>query len=370
METVKGNNLFMVETKKRQVNFELLRIVAMLMVITLHYLNKGGIAISYAEDGSVVNHVAWFIESFCIVAVNGYVLISGYFFMEKDFRLSRVIVLICQVLFYSIVVSVVLALIGVIKIAELGSYDFLTILLPIQMEQYWFATSYVFMVLFAPFVGAGIKQIKKKELEIIIISLLVIFSIGKTVLPIHFPIDNWGYDFGWFLCLVLIAGYIKTYGIPWFSSFRKSLITYVVSSFLIFIMGALVGIVTRKFGVFSYYGDMIYSYNYLLVLISAVALFYTFFYFHIKEGNWSKRIEKIAPLTFGVYLLHEHIGIRNSWTTWFGVEKVQGSFLFIPHMLVTVVLIFTIGIVVDYGRMKLFTYVIKVIKKQGKSCNF
>ena len=29
--------------KQREANFELLRIVAMLMIITLHYLDKGGI---------------------------------------------------------------------------------------------------------------------------------------------------------------------------------------------------------------------------------------------------------------------------------------------------------------------------------------
>ena len=41
-------------TKNRQANFELLRVIAMLMVVTMHYLIKGNVAVSMAEDGGTV----------------------------------------------------------------------------------------------------------------------------------------------------------------------------------------------------------------------------------------------------------------------------------------------------------------------------
>ena len=66
---------------KRQANFELMRIAAMLMIISLHYLVKGGAAVSFpfSAKENPVGVLAWLIEAFCIVAVNCYVLLSGFF---------------------------------------------------------------------------------------------------------------------------------------------------------------------------------------------------------------------------------------------------------------------------------------------------
>ena len=98
--------------KKRQVNFELLRIVAMFMIIALHYLVKGGAAVSYVENGAAANYAAWLVEAFCIGAVNCYVLISGYFLVESEWKPGRVASLFFQVLFYSALIPLLLILIG------------------------------------------------------------------------------------------------------------------------------------------------------------------------------------------------------------------------------------------------------------------
>lgn len=73
---------------KRQANFELLRVVAMFMIISLHYLVKGGAAVPFpfAAGENPVGVLAWLIEAFCIVAVNCYVLISGYFLVESAWK--------------------------------------------------------------------------------------------------------------------------------------------------------------------------------------------------------------------------------------------------------------------------------------------
>ena len=49
----------------------------MLMIVTLHFLGKGGVL--NAPLDSTRHIFGWAIESVCIVAVNCYVLISGYF---------------------------------------------------------------------------------------------------------------------------------------------------------------------------------------------------------------------------------------------------------------------------------------------------
>ena len=84
----------------RQAGIELLRCIAMLMVITLHYLDKGGVLIPLSQKQSPAGYAAWLLEAFCIVAVNVYVLISGYFLVEAGFRVKRILLLAAQVLFY------------------------------------------------------------------------------------------------------------------------------------------------------------------------------------------------------------------------------------------------------------------------------
>ena len=147
---------------KRQANFELLRIVAMLMIIALHYLVKGNIAMPYTESREVVNYAAWLAEAFCIVAVNCYVLLSGYFLVESEWKLGRIVSLLCQVLFYSILIPAAMLCVGMISPGELDLYDWIGFILPIETEHYWFATAYLFLYLLAPILAQGVKKMEKR----------------------------------------------------------------------------------------------------------------------------------------------------------------------------------------------------------------
>ncbi len=70
--------------KDRQMNYELLRIIAMLMIVCLHYLSKGGALGDPKQELTTNGYLAWLIEAFCLVAVNVYVLISGYFGVDSQ----------------------------------------------------------------------------------------------------------------------------------------------------------------------------------------------------------------------------------------------------------------------------------------------
>ena len=99
---------------------------------------------------------------------------------------------------------------------------------------------------------------------------------------------------------------------------------------------------------------MPYCYNYFLTLLSAVALFHVFKQWKVKEGTLTRLICRIAPYSFGVYLLHENLAVRNLWPKWLGVEGIKGSPLFILQMLFAVVVVFAFGITVDFVRKKIF----------------
>ena len=153
------------KAKNRQANFELLRIIAMLMVVTMHYLMKGNVASSMAEDGSVVNLLTWFIQSACIVAVNVYVLISGYFLVTAEWKISRLLKLVLQILCYSIGVPLVCLCLGVGNVAQWSVYDWGVAIFPLQMEHYWFATAYIVLYLLVPVLSVAVQKMEKKQLK-------------------------------------------------------------------------------------------------------------------------------------------------------------------------------------------------------------
>lgn len=359
----------MANEKKRQANFELLRIIAMMMVIVLHYIVKGKMSVKLSEDGSLTNHIWWLIQGFCNVAVNVYILISGYFMVKSQWRISKLVKLVCQVLFYSIVVGLVMygisrfdifgpSLTSVYERAGVAAKytltDWLNIILPIEYEHYWFATAYVVMYMLSPVLAVAIKELPQKQLKAVIIALLCFFCIPKSINPYLIPTDSYGYDFGWFICLFLIAGYIRCYGISFFNSKAKALAVYIVSTLANWGICAATGAFCRSTGKLEYYMDMTYAYNYILVLVSSVALFYAWTYVEIKEGKFADVVCRIAPFTFGVYLLHENVGIRLVWPYILGADKMSGFPMQILHMLASVIVVFTVGCIVDWCRSIIF----------------
>lgn len=104
--------------KKRQANFELLRMTAMLMVVAMHFLSHTGGLPEAGQMPGARGTAAVLAESFCIVAVNVYVLISGYFLSESGFSLKRLLRLLLQVLFYTLLIPPVLVLAGVLPAGE------------------------------------------------------------------------------------------------------------------------------------------------------------------------------------------------------------------------------------------------------------
>ena len=83
--------------KKRNPSFELLRIISMLMILTLHYNARADVLLHLGVPAGAVNIFANIMESFAITGVNVYVLISGYFLSKGRARISRLIAMICQV---------------------------------------------------------------------------------------------------------------------------------------------------------------------------------------------------------------------------------------------------------------------------------
>lgn len=352
--------------KSRMANYELLRIIAMLMVITLHYLSHTDSLLTAEGDADARRLAGSLIEAFCIVAVNVYVLISGYFLVEAGFKVRRIVVLICQVWFYAVLIPMIMPGLGGLD-GEGGIYRLIQYVLPLQTEHYWFATSYVLLYLFTPLLNTAVRHMGKRQLQITLAGLLLLFSAVKSVVPIPLATDRYGYDFGWFLCIYLVAAYIRLYGSGWLSTAKRAWICYAGCCAGSFLISAGAWQVSRKLGITAYYSEVPYHYNYVLCLLGAVALFTAFGYVKIPKGRVTGLICGLSPCTFGVYLFHEHLDIRSEWTGWMqeltgqAAECSAGGFL--VQLVLSVALVYLTGTFVDMIRLNIFRFLGRYLRR-------
>ncbi len=359
--------------KKRFANIELLRCVAMVMVVVMHFMRESGsLLTSGTQTLAVRNIIATLLESFCIVAVNTYVLISGYYGANSSFKPAKILAFWCRVLFYALLIPVVLFFCGVNIVAnDMGIYGLVQYVLPISSEHYWFASSYLYLLLFIPLLNKALKEMTAKLSASVIIGLLILFCGVKSIVPIPLALDRYGYDLSWFICVYLVGLWLGLYGgkvADWFR--RHGGKVYLISGLGIFAMTlGLWGMISKAEG-FAYYFTVPFHYNFVLCLTGAIGLFYVFSKINLKEGKMAELFRCLGKYAFGVYLLHEHIDIRHLWypaltnsiKTLFG----DGMAMFFPELLFCVIIIFVSGIFIDFLREKLFVFLVNIFaKKEG-----
>ena len=347
--------------KKRMVSIELLRVIAMLMVVMLHYLGKGNLLPELNVAMNATGYVAWFMESACAVAVNVYMLISGYFLVESNFKLGRLLNLLCQVIFYSVLVPIVLVCLGILQLGDISFYQMLQYVFPTLMEQYWFVTAYVLMYLLSPFLSTAVHHMSKRKLQMVLILLLGVMSVSKSVIPVQLEMDRFGYDALWFITVYLVAAYIRLYGLPWLTGAKKSLAMYGVGVVCIYGLTMVLHAICARTGLLEYFVDVAFEYNHMFNLFASVALFYGFLQWKGPEGKLADVICRLGSLSFGVYLLHEQVEVRYLWPKWLGAARVESIGQLILYALTAVFCVFVIGVLVDAFRMWIFKGISKIL---------
>lgn len=351
--------------KKRLANIELLRALAMVMVITMHFMRESGSLLTGVsiESAPLRQFLGTFLEAFCIVAVNAYVFISGYFGSEGGFQASKLIAFLCRIWFYAILIPAVLTCFSVPTLAkEQGIYGIVQYLLPIESDTYWFATSYFLLLLLMPFLNTAVRNLEKKQLQMALAGLLLFFCLIKSICPIALSLDRYGYDLCWFVCVYLIAAYQKKYGSGIWG--KRPWTIYVSSCFAIFLMTTALWYGLRYFSGAAYYFTVPFHYNFVLCITGAVGLFYGFLKINIREGKVAGLIRKAGKYSFGIYLFHEHPDIRYRWYPFLksilNPSGKEGILWFFGELIFSILVLFFIGIFIEWMRDLLFAFVKKV----------
>ncbi len=356
---------------KRLANVELLRILAMAMVVVLHFLSHSHSLLETGESLGVVRIMGTVLEMFCLCAVNVYVFISGYFGVKGRFHPGKALELLCRIWFYALLIPLVLVAAGVPTLGfHDGGIDFYGLMqyfFPIETEHYWFATSYFVLYLFTPVINSGVKNLSKRQMQVTIGGLLILFSGIKSVSPAAFAVDRYGYDPVWFICVYLVAAYFGLHGSAFFE--KRGWQVYAASSAAGIVIQIAGWFLCRRWSGFSYYFTVPYHYNFIFSLTGAIGLFYGFYGLRIREGRGAGITRKLGALSFGVYLLHEHIDLRGLWygqlSGIINPEGKQGVLYFLLELVFCTMVLMAAGFLADWLRSLLFHKAVKLSGKTG-----
>lgn len=345
----------------RNLSLDLLKIMSMAMVVVLH-VNLFGVDMERVPLFSGTYIFRNISESFCIVAVNCFVLCTGYFLSTKEIRFKRLISLWVQVATYSVGIYVVLSMFTELGIT-FNLKDFIKQCFPLLTDQYWFFTCYFLRYILVPVLNKFIQHTEKKEYLQCLIILLVVFSVvdNLNILGNSFGVKR-GYSLVWFLVLYLVAGYIRKYPLQYGT--KTYGILYVLISLLSFLVKVFMDAFADKLPLI-YTDNRLYAYNSPFVFGAAVCCF--LFFVNLKINFKNKKTEKlimtISTLSFGVYLLHEHNMMRE--VLWGAIDftRMENSAIaYLIGLVVIVIGIFIVGILVEKIRKEINLGIFKVVK--------
>lgn len=326
---------------ERDSNFELLRIVAIFMVLILHYFNGGmGGAFNNVKSGTLNYYFMYFIESLSIIAVNLFVLISGYFMCtKKETKISKVLNLILLTSFYSVVFYILSIFLGS---SNFSLRELVYSMIPFTYGSKWFISTYVVLSLISPYLNVIFERIDEVNMRKLVLILIITISITPTLLNKLSYNDN-GYGVLSFIMLYTIGAYIRLH----FKKDKK--LIFYLSSYILFTIFTFI---------YAQTSERAWDYNSIFNVMSSISLFLVFAKIKLK----STIINTLATYSFAIYVVHTEPRINVIlYQTILKCNQFWSSDFFVLHMLISIMLIYSICILIEYLRRKVFV-LIKFIK--------
>lgn len=269
----------------RESNFELLRIVAMLMVVLLHMniMVLGGVNHEDVVNTSITAGFRMFAEQLCCVCVNVFILISGWFSIRPT--LKGAMSLVYQVIFFTLLLFAFGRLLGleapVGKMTHVFDYG----------TAYWFISQYLLLYILAPALNIFVDNADKK----VIVSLLS--GIFAFILffdwNVHWANLNGGFSVVQFAGLYILARYLSSRcSLPEIPA-KKWFLWYLLMT----IIPVIIGFVGLYFISFDF-GKAQYSSPFVILSSVFLMLGFSRLKFQSPIINW------FACSAFSIYLIH------------------------------------------------------------------
>lgn len=289
---------------KRQSGIELLKVIALFLIIICHTYSSFATA-RYPMQQDIVfdavsfTNIEYFI--FQIFITFGYIgnfiffVCSAWFLVDsKKNKLEKVIGIWINALIISILFLVIYWLLGYEATSEIVIKSFL----PISSENNWYITTYIVFYLLYPFINLILNNLNKKQHFCVTLLLFVVYFIFD-----YFFIEKAFFknDLIMFMVIYVIVAYVKKYMVDYCDDVKKNVVVLIVASLIfytfIFINYAIMPIEIKW--------HVLNNPFFLFMTISLINIFRKF-----KIQN--SFINTISALSLFVYLTHDNFLFRDS----------------------------------------------------------
>lgn len=331
---------------ERQSNLELLRIIAMFVIVMHHYVvNSGLIQVIYDNPYNFNSLLLLILGWGGKTAINCYIFITGYFMCKKDITAKKFTRLFSEVLFYNIIIYSIFVVSGY---EDFSIKACIKNILPITAIDSGFTSAFLVFYLFIPFLNIFIKALSEKQHLMFLVLLLSVYTIWPSLK------FNVAFNYvTWFCVLYFMAAYYRLYEKPRLN--KKYLykyfavITLLLSWSAVGILSYIASLIGKDVVSWGYF--FIADSNKILAVLTAVA---AFMYFKNLDIGYNKWINKIAASTFGVLLIHANSDTMRQWLwkdTLNNVDWFNSPYEFL-HMFSSVIAIYIICTLIDMLRIK------------------
>lgn len=328
-----------IQKAPRNSAIELLRILAMAMIVLSHICCHSGFDHTYAPVS--INRLFVQFGYLGNLGVALFLLISGYF--RSSLRTKALSRLLGQVWFYSIGIFLVCRFL----LGYPYSADMLwKVFLPTIYNEYWFFTAYLILFLLSPFLNTMLDNLTQKQFQTMLVLMILLWSLLPTLTkqPLYAA------ELPQFLLYYCLGAYFRIYpdnrfrkpGLRWAAALGSMVVLYGLTV----VLGYWERFTPEAFGA----SFRFYDRNSLLILTAAVGLFSLAVY---TPAFTSPFINTLGSCTFGVYLIHDNPAVRELlWKHWLHWGAYFSSGSFIPRLVVSVVLVYILCTAIEWLRQK------------------
>lgn len=328
--------------KMRDSNIELLRMLAMFMVLLVHadFFSLGIPSVEDIQNKQLDSFWRIFFEAVNIPCVNIFVLISGYFGIKPTFKGGGNFIFQC--LFFLTGLYVVTLIIGG-KWMSLGGFAgciFAT-------RSNWFIKAYLLLYILSPVLNKFIANTTQVELKRVLIGFFFFVCSYGWIGAADFICS--GYSTLFFIGLYLLARYVRLYSPNWAAlSYKKDLVIYLIVTSLVIIVSFLFPLIfSRTFPL-----DL-WAYNSPTTIIAALSLFLAFSKIRLQNRfiNWC------GVSCFSVYLMHASPSTLRHFKDLFVILHNSVSvFEYWGYTFLILIMIFFVSILIDKIRIICWEY--------------
>lgn len=308
----------------RSSNIELMRIICILMIIGGHYYTHN---IHY-DSAPLMNDIFLKIfGGFSKLSVNTFVLITGYF--GANLTTKRVLPLIKDRWFYSMLVSSVLVALGAVSVTP---RFLLQTALPLTMCKHNYITTFVVLYFFVPYINVLLEKLSKKQFLTLLVYETIFFSLIPTVIK-DFSVDMYSYIL-WMVFLYQIGYYLYWYKptVPWKIVMPASFVLLWVCTIFV----EPIAHIDEK----MYFAN---KQNSIVLLFASVGWFGFFANLKMKSSSF---INWLSSSTFAVYIIHDDPYMREFlWNKVF-LSDPNSNYMII-HFFVSIIIIYLSCIAID-----------------------